>query len=64
MYYVTGDTHGNQMLWDICITCFLKPGDTIIVTGNFGHYYIDRERGEGSMLCTMLSGSMAVSYCQ
>ncbi len=36
MYYVTGDTHGNQMLWDICITGFLKPGDTIIVTGDFG----------------------------
>ena len=36
MIYVTGDTHGNQVLWDIGITSFLKKGDIIIVTGDFG----------------------------
>ena len=41
MIYVTGDTHGNQILWDACITSFLKPGDTIIVLGDFGIGFFD-----------------------
>ena len=41
MYYVTGDIHGNQILWDACITNFLKPGDTIIVLGDFGIGFFD-----------------------
>ena len=35
MIYVTGDTHGNQVLWDACITPFIKTGDVIIVAGDF-----------------------------
>lgn len=41
MVYVTGDTHGNQIMWDVCITGFLKPGDTIIVVGDFGIGFFD-----------------------
>ena len=36
VYYVTGDTHGDQILWDVCIHSFLKPGDTLLVAGDFG----------------------------
>ena len=36
MVYITGDTHGDQMMWDLCLTSFLKTGDTIIVAGDFG----------------------------
>lgn len=36
MIYVTGDTHGDQIMWDTCITSFLKPGDTLIISGDFG----------------------------
>ena len=41
MYYVTGDTHGDQILWDVCITKFLTSGDTIIVAGDFGFGFFD-----------------------
>lgn len=36
MIYVTGDTHGDQIMWDACITSFLKSGDTIIISVDFG----------------------------
>ena len=36
MIYITGDTHGNQVMWDTCITPLLKKGDMIIVPGDFG----------------------------
>lgn len=41
MFYVTGDTHGNQILWDACINSFLNDGDTIIVLGDFGVGFFD-----------------------
>ncbi len=36
MFYVTGDTHGNQYKWMEQIDMFLKPGDMILITGDFG----------------------------
>lgn len=36
MLYITGDTHGSQYKWVEQIDLFLKPGDTIIVAGDFG----------------------------
>lgn len=36
MICVTGDTHGDQVLWDACINNSLNDGDTIIVLGDFG----------------------------
>ena len=36
MIYVTGDTHGDQVLWDACINNSLNDGNTIIVLGDFG----------------------------
>lgn len=39
--YITGDTHGNQILWDACINSFLKPWDTIMVPGDFGIGFFD-----------------------
>lgn len=36
MIYITGDTHGNQILWDACINPKLEAGDTVIVAGDFG----------------------------
>lgn len=36
MIYVTGDTHGNQNKWISQIEPVLKPGDTVIVAGDFG----------------------------
>lgn len=41
MIYVTGDTHGNHVLWDACITPFIKTGDVIIVAGDFGIGFFD-----------------------
>lgn len=41
MIYITGDTHGNQFLWDQCINTLLKPGDTIIIPGDFGVGFFD-----------------------
>ena len=41
MYYVTGDIHGNQIMWDACITGFLNPTDTILVAGDFGIGFFD-----------------------
>ena len=35
-FYITGDTHGNQILWDVCINSFMKTGETITVLGDFG----------------------------
>lgn len=36
MIYVTGDTHGDQILWDACIHPILKQQDIMIVAGDFG----------------------------
>ena len=36
MIYVTGDTHGRQEKWLKEIHHVLSPGDTIIITGDFG----------------------------
>lgn len=36
MYYITGDTHGNQYKWVEQIEPVLSPGDTVIVCGDFG----------------------------
>lgn len=41
MTCVTGDTHGNQVLWDACIATFMKTGDMIIVAGDFGLGFFD-----------------------
>ena len=41
MIYVTGDIHGNQILWDACINRVLNEGDTIIVLGDFGVGFFD-----------------------
>ena len=41
MIYVTGDIHGDQILWDACISNFLKEGDNIIVLGDFGIGFFD-----------------------
>ena len=41
MTCVTGDTHGNQVLWDACIAPFMKTGDMIIVAGDFGLGFFD-----------------------
>ena len=40
-YYITGDTHGDQILWDASLGTFLKPADTIIVAGDFGVGFFD-----------------------
>lgn len=36
MIYVTGDIHGDQVLWHKRIDSFLKAGDTILIPGDFG----------------------------
>lgn len=41
MIYITGDTHGDQILWDVCIHSFLKENDTIIIAGDFGMGFFD-----------------------
>jgi len=38
---VTGDTHGEQLLWDMYISQILKNEDTIIITGDFGAGFFD-----------------------
>lgn len=39
--YITGDLHGDQVLWESKIDAFLKPGDIIIVAGDFGIGFLD-----------------------
>lgn len=41
MICVTGDIHGDQVLWDACINNSLNDGDTIIVLGDFGFGFFD-----------------------
>ncbi len=35
-----GDTHGNLVLWNTCITNSLNEGDSIIVLGDFGVVFL------------------------
>ena len=42
-FYITGDTHGDQLLWDKYISSFLMPNDTIIVLGDFGMGFFDEK---------------------
>lgn len=44
MIYVTGDTHGNQMRWADKVQKVLRPGDCIIVAGDFGMGFFDGPR--------------------
>lgn len=34
--YIIGDVHGDQVLWDACISPMLKTGDRAFVLGDFG----------------------------
>ena len=36
MLYITGDIHGDQTIWNTHLLPFLKPGDEILVAGDFG----------------------------
>ena len=40
-FYITGDTHGNQILWDVCINSFMKTDDTVAILGDFGIGFFD-----------------------
>ncbi len=44
MFYLSGDTHGNQIVIDDNIVRFLKSGDSIIFTGDFGIGFLDGAR--------------------
>lgn len=55
MIYVTGDTHGDQILWDASIGNFLKEGDTIIVLGDFGIGFFDGRHWPEEMFYDYLS---------
>ena len=39
--YITGDLHGDQVLWESKIDAFLNPGDIIIIAGDFGIGFLD-----------------------
>lgn len=41
MICITGDTHGDQVLWYKSINNYLNEGDTIIVLGDFGVGFFD-----------------------
>ena len=41
MVYITGDLHGNQVLWYQSINSFLENGDIIIIPGDFGVGFFD-----------------------
>lgn len=41
MICITGDTHGEQVMWALNIDPFLKQDDTIIVGGDFGKGFYD-----------------------
>lgn len=41
MIYITGDIHGNQILWENHIKKVLKTGDTLIILGDFGIGFLD-----------------------
>ena len=44
MYYVTGDTHGEPVIWRGPLDRFLKPGDSLIVLGDFGIGFYGRHK--------------------
>ena len=56
MIYITGDTHGNQVLWDACINNSLRDGDTVIVLGDFGFGFFDGRFWSEEMFCDYLAG--------
>lgn len=56
MIYITGDTHGNQVMWDACITPFLKKGDTIIIPGDFGIGFFDGMYGSEELFFDYIAG--------
>ena len=55
MFYVTGDTHGNQTQWMTSMDKFLKKGDTIIVVGDFGIGFFDGRHWPEDMFFDYLS---------
>ena len=36
LFFITGDTHGNQYKWVEQIECDLSPADIILICGDFG----------------------------
>lgn len=64
MYYVTGDIHGDQVLWHSKIDEFLKPNDTLIVTGDFGVGFFDGRYWPEEMFYDHLAGKdYTVLFC-
>ena len=62
--YITGDTHGDQLMWDKCITPFLKSGDKIIVTGDFGVGFFDGRQWPEEMFYDYLADKdYTVLFC-
>lgn len=56
MICVTGDTHGDQVLWNSCINNSLNDGDIIIVLGDFGFGFFDGRYWPEEMFYDYLSG--------
>lgn len=64
MVYITGDTHGNQVKWDEQIHGFLKSGDTIVVTGDFGvGFWGEKDRSEQMFYDFLAQQPYTVLFC-
>ena len=51
MLFITGDIHGSQKIWRDGILKIIKPGDTIIIVGDFGKgFYSNDNQDEESFL--------------
>ena len=64
MYYITGDTHGSQSLWQEKLSRFLKQSDTIIVPGDFGiGFYNGRYLSEEFFLDYLEEQDFTILFC-
>ncbi len=63
MYAVTGDTHGSQMLLKRSLQ-FLKPGDTLLVAGDFGIGFFDGPMGsEEAFFDSLAAQDCTILFC-
>ena len=67
MIYVTGDTHGgdnSRILWQHYLIPFLSPGDTLIVTGDFGIGFHDTaSQTEEQFLDFLAAQPVTILFC-
>lgn len=64
MTFMTGDIHGNQLLWETHISPLLSNGDTVIIAGDFGIGFFDGPHWSEEMFLDYLSNQdIQILFC-